>query len=289
MVYYPCREDSLMKTKNVKQLIEDNYSQLSPVCQKVARFVIDNYPQTMLLCSTELAEAANVSHTAVVRFTKALGFSGFIEYRKELKKEYITTQKVYSSLETMHPDSDGGYLNQYFSSIRQELDAFISNFDKNILDDFCRSILKADTVYIMGIGSDETITNFLTNYLNVMGIKTIPVYQEGLTLRERLFLITEKDVLFLSAFPTTMPDEHWAARYAHERGARILILTDSEITARTLHADCSAVVREHSDIFFNSYVLPMLFCNTLILRLYELEQQRTSEFMKAYQKMLSQK
>ena len=277
-----------METKSIKQLIKDNYNQLSPVCQKVACFVIDNYQQTMLLGSAELAEAANVSHTAVIRFAKSLGFSGFLEYRNELKKEYITTQKVYVSLENMHPDSEGRYLNEYFSTVRRDLDAFVSSFNKNVLDYFCHALLDADTVYIMGVGSDEIVTDFLTNYLNVMGIKTIPVYQEGLALRERLFLITEKDVLFLTAFPTTMADEYWATGYAHERGAKVLILTDSEITARNLHADSYALVREHSDIFFNSYVLPMLFCNTLILHLYELEQERTSESMKAYHEMLSE-
>ncbi|MFR7990025.1 MAG: MurR/RpiR family transcriptional regulator [Anaerovoracaceae bacterium] len=276
-----------MESKSIKQQIKDCYQQLSPVCQKVARFVIDNYQQTMLLGSVELAEAANVSHTAVIRFAKALGFSGFLEYKNQLKKEYITTQKVYTSLKSMQMGSKGGYLEEYFSSVKRDMDKFISEFDKSVLDTFCRAILNADTVYVAGIGSDEVVTDFLTNYLNVMGIRTIPVYQEGLTLRERLFLITEKDVLFLSAFPTTMEDEHWAASYARRRGAKVLVLTDSEVTAKSLHADSFALVREYSDVFFNSYVLPMLFCNGLILHLYELEQDRTSASMKAYHEMLS--
>ena len=99
-----------MESKSIKQQIKDCYQQLSPVCQKVARFVIDNYQQTMLLGSVELAEAANVSHTAVIRFAKALGFSGFLEYKNQLKKEYITTQKVYTSLKSMQMGSKGGYV-----------------------------------------------------------------------------------------------------------------------------------------------------------------------------------
>lgn len=276
-----------METMTIKERINARYHELSPVCKKVARFVTDNYQQSMLLSSSELAEVSNTSHTAVIRFAKALGFSGFIEYKNELRKEYIATQKVYYSLESMKPDSSGSFLNDYFSVVKNELEAFISEFDTSVLDDFCEALLNADTVYIMGIGSDEIVTDFLSNYLNVVGIKTIPVYHEGLSLRERLFLISEKDVLFLSSFPTTVQDEYWAASYARKQGAKVLVLTDSEITARNLGADCYALVQEHSQTFFNSYILPMLFCNTLLLHLYESEREKIKTSVKSYSEMLN--
>ncbi len=276
-----------MKTKNIKQLIKDHYDELSATGQKLAKFVIDNYQQSIPLDSTELAKAAGVSNTAVIRFAKSLGFSGFLEYKNALKLEYTSTQKVYSYLSMMEPAGERGYISDYFSAALKDLKNFANSFDLKTLNNFCKEIINAENVYIMGIGSDEAVVTFLQNYLNVMGIKCIPVCQEGLTLRERLFLVNEKDVVILSAFPTLMEDEKWAAKYIKKQGAKLLVITDSEITANTLQADYHVCLVESSDVFFNSYIMPMAFCNALLLRLYELEPDKTTKAMKSYQDMLN--
>lgn len=275
-----------MKNKNIKQLIKEHFDDLSETGQKLAKFVIDNYRQSMLLSSVELARAAGVSNTAVIRFAKTLGFSGFIEYKNVLKSEYTSTQKVYSYLSLMEPAGEQGYISGYFSKVIASLEHFTKYFDRNILDRFCKEIIAAETIYIMGIGSDEVIVSFLQNYLNVMGFKCIPVYQEGLTLRERLFLVGEKDVMIMSAFPTLTKDERWAAKYVKKQGAALLAITDSESTASLLRPDCHACLAEPDDIFFNSYILPLAFCDALLLRLYELDSDKTSSAMEKYQNML---
>lgn len=277
-----------MSDQTMKQVIKEHYPMLSETNQKIAKFVIDNYQKSMLLGSAELASAAGVSNTAVIRFAKALGFSGFLAYKRKLKEEYTTTQKVYSSLSLMEPVGSSGYISDYFSSLVKDLEVFIGSFDNQTVDQFCQEIDKSKTLYIMGIGSDETVVTFLRNYLNIMGIRCVPVIEEGLTLREKLFQIGEGDTLLLSAFPTIMEDERWAAEYARDKGARLLLITDSEITANELDSDLFVIIRESHDIFFNSYILPMAFCNALLLRFYELYTDKTTRSMKFYDEMLRQ-
>ena len=103
-----------MQEKTIKERIDELYDSLSPACRKVAKYVNDNYQNCLLLSSSELAKAAKVSHTAVIRYTRALGFSGFLEYKKALKDEYIPKQKVYSYLNKMQAGDDGGYLLRRF-------------------------------------------------------------------------------------------------------------------------------------------------------------------------------
>jgi len=79
--------------------------------------------------------------------------------------------------------------------------------------------------------------------------------------------------------------ERWVSRYAHRKQAALLTLTDSEITAKQLGADLFAVINERADTFFNSYVLPMAFCNGLLLRIFELNQDRATQAMREYQSL----
>lgn len=274
--------------KSIKNLIQEHYDTLSESNQKVAKFVIDNYQQSTLMGSTELAKAAGVSNTAVIRFAKALGFSGFIEYKKRLKQEHISTQKVYSYLNLMKPAGENGHVSTYLSALNKDFESFTASYDLSLIDAFCTSILKAKHLYLMGIGSDEITVTFLHNYLNIMGIHCIPITQEGLTLREHLFQINSEDVLLISAFPTTLNDERWATMHAKKQNAKILAITDSEITAKELNADFCVRIKESQDVFFNSYSLVMAFCNTLLLRLYELSPVDTAQSMKDYEEMLQE-
>ena len=50
-------------------------------------------------------------------------------------------------------------------------------------------------------------------------------------------------------------------------------------------ADLFAVINERADTFFNSYVLPMAFCNGLLLRIFELNQDRATQAMREYQSL----
>lgn len=276
-----------MTETTMKQIIKDKYDQLSNKEKIVAKYIIDNYQQSMLLSSTELAKIAGVSDTAVVRFAKSLGFNGFFEYKNCIKKEYISTQKVYSSLSLLDKDSEGKILNGYFKSLMSDMNNFINKIDDEILTKISKIIMNSKKLYIIGFGSDEVVVAYLKNYLNLMGVDCIPVSEEGLALKEKLFQLSKEDVILMSAYPTLMDSEKWVAEYAKSKEAKIVLITDSEITAKLLDVSEYVAFYETADNFFNSYVLQMTYCNALLLRIYELYPEETTKSMKNYHDMLS--
>ncbi len=270
----------------INQLIKERYESLSIKEKKVAKYIIDNYQQSMLLSSTELAVVAGVSNTAVIRFAKSLGFTGFLEYKKTLKKEYVPTQKVYSSLALMERDSKGRVLDIYLNTLLSDMSEFCSGLDSDILSDMSKAIVNSNVLYLVGFGSDEVIVCFLKNYLNIMGKKCVEIREEGLALKENMFLLESKDVVFMSAYPTLTESEKWVAEYARRKNAQLLLITDSEITAKNLGIETFVAFNETADNFFNSYVLQMAYCNALLLRIYELYPEKTKNSLKDYQKTL---
>lgn len=275
-----------MKKITMKQKIKDKYDELSFKEKKVAKYIIDHYQQSLLLSSSELAALAGVSDTAVIRFAKSLGFKGFLEYKNNIKQEYIPTQKVYSSLALIERDKEGKILNGYLNSLLLDMSNFIRDFDDKMLSEMAEVIATAKTAYLVGFGSDEVVVYYLKNYLNLMGIKCICVTEEGLALREKMFLLTEEDVVFMSSYPTLMESEKWVADYARSKNSKLLLMTDSEITAKQLGVDSFVAFYETADNFFNSYVLQMTYCNALLLRIYELYSEKTTHSMRKYHEML---
>lgn len=84
------KDDLIFMTKTtMKQRIKDKYDKLSNKEKIVAKYIIDNYQQSMLLSSTELAKISGVSDTAVVRFAKSLGFKVFLNIHPFKKKRCL--------------------------------------------------------------------------------------------------------------------------------------------------------------------------------------------------------
>lgn len=277
-----------MSEKTIRNRIKENYETFSAKELRVAEYVMKNYQQSMLLSSTELANAAGVSDTTVVRFAKSLGFSGFLQYRNQIKKEYVSTQKVYASLSSLADEqkNEEALIPWYFHGLLKNCNDFFNQIPESQIEKMVRLIKEAETVYLFGIGSDVVIAHFLENYLRLMGIRCITITEEGLAMKEKFFAMKEHDCLFMSAYPTLEQSDYWVCDYVKRKNAKLLLLTDSELTAHKLNADVSINVKETLDTFFNSYVLSMGVCNAILLKMYELYPTDVSESMKSYQNMM---
>ena len=277
-----------MSEKTIRNRIKENYEAFSAKELRVAEYVMENYQQSMLLSSTELAAAAGVSDTTVVRFAKSLGFSGFLQYRNQIKKEYVPIQKVYASLSSLADEqkNEEALIPWYFHGLLKNCNDFFNQIPESEIEKMVRLMKEAETVYLFGIGSDVVITHFLENYLRLMGIRCIGITEEGLAMKEKFFAMKEHDCLFMSAYPTLEQSDYWVCDYVKRKNAKLLLLTDSELTAHKLNADVSINVKETLDTFFNSYVLSMGVCNAILLKMYELYPTDVSESMKSYQDMM---
>jgi|GEM_PF-1120926 len=272
----------------LKEKIKEKYETLPKGEKLVARFVLDHYKESVMMSTQELAEMTGVSDTTVIRYAKSLGFKGFLDYKKAIRREYTSYQKVYSYLKLMDKPANGSFIPNYLQSLKEDVSYFIDKIDYSVLDKIAKSILSAKTVYLLGMGSDIVISGFLINYLKIMGIPCIAINEVGLTLKEGLFLLDPKDLVVMAAFPTLMEDEKWVANWCKQKGTPIIALTDSEMTATILGSKHSYTMSEKIDLFFNSYVLAMIFCNLLLIRIQELAPEKIESSLSDYQKMMTE-
>ncbi|NLP30091.1 MAG: MurR/RpiR family transcriptional regulator [Clostridiales bacterium] len=275
------------KFKDIREKIMNNYDSFSNNEKKVAKYVVDNLSEIVLLSSTELASKAQVSDSTVVRFAKSLGYKGYLEFKKNLKEKNSVKRNPYDYLKKMESKYNSKYIDSYLSTLQGDLHNFINNLDYSTVNDIVHKLLKASTVYLVGIGSDAVIATFLNNYLGLMGINTRCIREGGLPLKEALYQLGPDDIIFMSGFPQILKDEKWVADFCKLRGAQLITVTDSLITSSYLNSDINVVAKESVDNFFNSSVLPLVFCNILLLRLYETSPDRIESALKKYGEILS--
>lgn len=272
----------------MEQLIKENYHHLSKGCKKVASYILDNYATAALLSSTELADNVGVSDTTVVRFSKALGFNGYAEFKKQLRVK-VYESNMYDALLDMNLNLNDQYTANYMLSTAEDLQDFIKSIDYAQINTIAKRLLDSKQIYIGGLGSDSVVAKYLFTYMRKMGFNPILLVEEGHTLREYLLNITEDDSLLMCSYPKMFHDEREMARLAKASGATLITITDSESSALVLESDYNISIRQKETTFFNSYVIPMAFCNLLLLKIYELAPQKVDASLKHYTDVINQR
>lgn len=72
---------------NIRKQIEDLYPEISPVFQKIARFVLKEPSKIAIYPIREIASMAGVSTSTVIRFVAAMGFSSYQAFRDTLRED----------------------------------------------------------------------------------------------------------------------------------------------------------------------------------------------------------
>ena len=277
----------MQQKKNLEDIIKTSYSELSKSEKKVAKYILDNYDNIALLSSSEIAINANVSDTTVIRFAKSLGFNGFTDFKKALRSN-LHTSNMYKDLQDMKNNLNDQYAANYMISTATEIENFIKTLDYDLINKIVTLILNSKQLYIGGLGTDATVAKYLFSYMRKIGFNPILLIEEGHTLKESLLNINKEDVLITCNFPKMFPDEIEMTKLANAKGAQIITITDSEVSAMELNSNYSIIVPQtNKKTYFNSYVIPMAICNLILLKIYEFAPQRVDSALKSYTDMVN--
>ena len=72
--------------KDIKEMLHSAH--LTKTQKIIAEYVLDNASEACFMTSTEIALKLGVSESSVIRFSRTIGFDGFMDFQKALRKDY---------------------------------------------------------------------------------------------------------------------------------------------------------------------------------------------------------
>ena len=244
---------------------------LSPTFSKgqrrIAAFINENYEKAAFMTAGRLGLAAGVSESTVVRFASDLGYDGYPEMRRamqELVKNRLTTVQRIEVAKDMISGADvpETVLNSDIVKIRHTLE----ELDRDQFEQAARAFSEAKTVYIVGVRSSAVLSSFMGFYLNQLFPDVRVISQSAFSeIYEQILHISEGDVLVAISFPRYSRRTIMAMRYARDKGARIVGITDSESSLVAQLADIKLYARSDMVSFLDSLVAPLSLINALIV------------------------
>lgn len=256
----------------VQERIRETLSSISPSFQEVGRWMLDNYDSIGFTSVNELSKVIGVSNASLVRYTQALGFSGYKQFKETVQEELRTKLK---------PDSNVVLNELDVLPIKKKLqklaDNEIQNLSKTLkglsvqsLSRMVQGVLQSDRIFVSGFGVSKNIMQIFEYALVSMQIKEVHSITGSISdYSARLASMNSSDCLFIMTMPPYSPEALQVANAAHARKVKVYLFTDSAACPIYPIADSVACSANNSLLLTNSFVgmvaVIQVFINMLLL------------------------
>ncbi|MHC5228608.1 MurR/RpiR family transcriptional regulator [Enterococcus sp. LJL99] len=127
--------------------------------KRIADFILENEEEMPTITISYLSKRTYSSHSAVIRLTKKMGYSGFKEFRVALIQEI--QNKLHKTV-AVDPNFPFDYDDSYFDIAKKMADLSIDAIRKTILtldreniDQIARALIKAERIFLFGLGDSQ--------------------------------------------------------------------------------------------------------------------------------------
>lgn len=248
-------------------------AKLTKVGKIIADYVMAHTTESCFMTSTELASTLGISEASIIRFTRTIGFKGYMDFQKYLQTCHLATLTKVSGQVTAPSERFMQATKEYPDNLHFGIEALKiadaslrSVFSMNgneLFNEVIELILQADKIYIVSSRSNVCLGSRLYFLLK----QVLPnVYTTGLntgTVIDHMCDITENDCLILFSFPRYSVIDQSALQMAHDVNAKIILITDVNNEHLPTFSDLADKILR-VDIDSNSYFASQIGVNFLI-------------------------
>ena len=245
----------------------------------IATYILEHYDKAAYYTASKLGAIVGVSESTVVRFANELGYEGYPELQRALKKLIRSRLTSFQRMEiTNSLIGEHDVLEKVLASDIDKIRQTAAEIDHESFSAAVQNIVDAKNIYIMGVRSSSTLAGFL-NYSLRMIFDNVRLVQttSGSEMFEQIMQIGEGDVMIAISFPRYSSRIIKAVEYAKGKGADVIALTDSKFSPIAAEADQLLIAYSDMASFMDSLVAPLSIINALVVAVARKREAEVSE------------
>ena len=249
--------------------IKQNARSFSKGQRLIARYIEEHYDKVAFMTASKLGAVVGVSESTVVRFATEIGYSGYPALQQAMQ-EMIRNRLT--SVQRLEITSTNTPLERLLdASLEQDIDIIRRTKEAVSHEAFysaADALVQAKRVYIIGAGSSLALATFLAHYMSLVfdAVQLINATSEAQILQQ-IVHIGPGDALIGISFPRYSKKAAKALRYASDRGASVIAITDSTLSPLASCAQQVLLAKSDMVSFVDSLVGPLALINALIVTL----------------------
>jgi DNA-binding MurR/RpiR family transcriptional regulator len=273
--------DRKLTVEQLLKRISDEYEGLSKQLKIIARHIERNRDRLGIEGIRELAEQCEVQPSAVVRFAKHFGLSGFAEMQRIFREglaQYLGQSRNYETRIRKGIESGAGKLSSPeiadeflrgsiagMQELRDRLHGPSFRKAVNLLAD-------SDAIAICGSRRSFPVAVYLEYALQHTDKRITLISAMGSMQQGQLRSVRKGDVLIAISYAPYAQETLEVAADVVARGVRLIAITDSRMSPLARDADVALLVEDNSTLGFRSLSSTMSLAESLFIALaYHLE------------------
>ena len=255
--------------KDILHRIETNMAGFSKGQKRIASYILENYDKAAFLTASKLGKLAEVSESTVVRFASELGYDGYPSMQRALQEmirsRLTSTQRIQAAGDLF---SGQDVLPAVIQSDIDKLRQMISHPNQSEFDRVVDKIVAGRHIYILGVRSSSFVAGYLHFYMHLL-TENVTLIQSNAAgeMFEQMLRMGPGDVMIAISFPRYSKVTINTVKFARDRGAEIIAITDNELSPVYRLSDAALLAPCEMISFVDSMVAPLSLINALLVAL----------------------
>jgi len=255
-----------LKVENfLEDMILKNFNKLTKSQKKVAEYILNSPEDGAFLSSTKLGQKVNVSEATVVRFSTAVGCSGFPALQEILQnyvKERIKPSEKLKKYTKFNKRTN--IYDEMFHATAQNLQITHENIRPEILDQIVNKLIIANKIYIAGFRRSFPVAYLLHFNLSCLLKNTVLIDSNYGLIFDKTIEMNKHDVCVGISFPRYASLTYQIIKYAKAKECTVIVITDSVISPIAQFADFVLTARYEIPSFFNSNICALALADCIV-------------------------
>jgi DNA-binding MurR/RpiR family transcriptional regulator len=274
-------KDRKLTVEQFLQQITHKHEGLSRQLKIIARHVEKNRDRIGIEGIRELAEQCDVQPSAVVRFAKHFGLSGFAEMQRIFRDglaQYLDQSRNYETRIRKGIESGAGRLssveiaNEFLGGSIAGMRELQKRLHGPSFKKAVNLLAETEAIAICGSRRSFPVAVYLEYALQHTDKRITLISAMGSMQQGQLRSVRKGDVMIAISYHPYAQETIDVAREALKREARLIAITDSRMSPLTRDAEVALIVQDHSTLGFRSLSSTMSLAESLFIALaYRLE------------------
>ena len=258
------------------ETIAQEFTSLSRQLKLIARYIEQHRDHIGLDRIQDVAERCGVQPTAVIRFAKHFGFSGYTEmqkiFRDGLAQQIAPSRNYQARIRSVIEAAQGqlsstDIADEFIGGSIAGMQELKRDLHSTVFDDAVALLAACQTVWVVGSRRSFAVASYLTYALQHTDKRVEMVSGLGGMVEGQLRGLRAGDVMLVVSFAPYAEESLQCARAAATRGAHLIALTDSQMSPLAGLAAATLVVHEASTFGFRSLTNTMCLAQSLFIAL----------------------
>lgn len=256
-------------TEGILGDLRTQFSQLSPQIRRAAQYVLDHPNDIGVSSMRQIAEAAEVKPNTLVRLARSIGFDGYEEFRQPFQQKLRDNSENFPDqarwLQSLAKgESHGELYSQMAASALGNIEQLFKHISVEEVKTVADRIDVSRQTFVYGVGICSAIAqNFW--YVGRMAMDNLILIPRHSNLPiDDVARINSRDVLLTMSFSPYRTEVVEITRIAKQRGACVVVVTDSHVSPIALVADHVFVTPTETPQMFTSMTAVTALLETIL-------------------------